>query len=183
MKKSITTKPTPQNIAAVVGVLAQVPAVLESMSVALRREELLISIAEGERSFLETLAHLVNCEARTSEAIYLALLAEEPSVPDLHPERRWGKLMRHEQSDFGELLAYFAFRRKVLLRVLAELSEKQWSRVVRQEGKQRRESVYWLARVLAIHEMEHVAELESGLSTWPPPTSDDILVSSGPDSP
>jgi len=52
-----------------------------------------------------------------------------------------GKLLRFDLLGYSELLAYFIIRRKVLLRVLSGLKEKDWSRAVREEGKQRKESV------------------------------------------
>jgi hypothetical protein len=51
----------------------------------------------------------------------------------------------------------------VLLRVLTSLSEADWARSIREVGKQRQESVYWRARSLALHELEHLAELERKL--------------------
>jgi hypothetical protein len=49
------------------------------------------------------------------------------------------------------------------LRVLSGLKEHDWSRCVREEGKQRRESVYWRARTIAMHELDHVGDLERKL--------------------
>jgi len=112
---------------------------------------------------VETVAHLVNCEALTAGSIYLALLRDAPLIPDIHPELDLGKLLRHEASDPAELLAYFAFRRRVLLGVLDKLTEAQWARVIRETGKQRQESVYWRARVQALHELAHVTELAQKL--------------------
>ena len=117
----------------------------------------------GERSLTENMAHLINVEALSAEAIYMALLAHEPLFSDTHPEREWGKLLRHEQFEFAELLAYFKFRRVVLLRVLNGLNDTQWARVIREEGKQRKESVYWRARTIALHELEHLTDLETKL--------------------
>jgi hypothetical protein len=122
-------------------------------------QQLHAPLGSGERSFHETLVHLINCEARTSEAIPLALLANEPLLPAIHPERDLGKLLHLEQLPFPDLLAYFKFRRTILLRVLQGLTEKKWSRVIRQEGKIRNESVYWQARAQALHEWEHLQEL------------------------
>jgi hypothetical protein len=61
-----------------------------------------------------------------------------------------------ELLEFPDLLAYFKLRRRVLLRVLSELSEKDWARTVREENKKRQESVYWKARALALHELHHL---------------------------
>ena len=136
---------------------------MERLGKGLSDEKLHEPLGKGERSFIETLAHLLNCEARASEAIYMALLAKEPTFPQIHPERDLGKLLRYDLMDFRELLAYFKFRRAALLRVLSSLNESQWSRVIREEGKQRKESVYWQARGQALHELEHLLDLESKL--------------------
>jgi len=117
-------------------------------------------LGQGERTPIEVLAHLINGEARSSEMIYQALLVDEPFFADFHPDRNWGKLTRFDLLEFSELAAYFNIRRKILLRVLSGLKEKDWARAVREEGKQRKESVYWRARTIAIHELDHLGELE-----------------------
>ena len=163
VKKSIPTKQTEANIAAILGLLAETPERLERFSAPLSSEELSTPPSPGDRSLMEDLAHLINCEARSSEGIYLALLANEPYLHDIHPERQRGKLLHLEQFEFSELLAYFKFRRTVLLRVLHSLKDEQWARVVREEDKQRKESVYWLARGTAMHELEHLTDLQNKL--------------------
>lgn len=145
--------------------LADTPARLESLSKPLSAEQLCQPLGDGERSFTEDLAHLIHCEARSSEAIYLAVLMDEPVFPDVHPERQWGRLLRLDLFPFQDLLAYFKFRRAVLLRVLASLTEEQWTRVIREEGKKRKESVYWRARTIAMHELDHLADLQRKLNT------------------
>jgi len=163
MKKEISTEQTDANIKEVLRLLSETPARLEKFSKGLSDRKLREPLGKGERSFIEMLAHLVNCEARTSEAITLALLAKEPPFTPIHPERDLGKLLRFDQIEFHELLAYFKFRRVVLLRVLNSLKDSQWSRVIRQEGKQRKESVYWQTRGQALHELEHLVDLEGKL--------------------
>ena len=160
MKKNISTDLTPANIASVLETLAASPSRLKALSKSVPKEKRKEPLGEGERSLTETLAHLVNSEARTSEAIYLALLVDEPLMADVHSERGWGKLLQYDLTDFDKLLAYFNFRRGVMLRVLSELKEAQWSRSIREAGKQRKETVYWKARSLALHEAEHVGNLE-----------------------
>jgi predicted CopG family antitoxin len=164
MKKAISTDLTPANIAKVTGLLADTPMQLERLSRQLASEKLRQPLGSGERSFTEVLAHLINSEARSSEAIYLALLAEEPLFPDIHSERQWGKLLRYDLLAFSDLLAYFRLRRTILLRVLASLTEEQWSKVIREEGKKRKESVYWRARSLTMHELEHLTDMQNKLA-------------------
>jgi len=122
-----------------------------------------LPLGKGERTPTEVLAHVINGEARSSEMIYQALLVKEPFFADIHPDRNWGNLVRFDLLEFSELLAYFKIRRKVLLRVLSRLKEKDWVRAVREEGKQRKESVYWRARSLVMHELDHLGDLEKKL--------------------
>ena len=160
MQKTISTDLSQANIARVLALLQETPEKLEILSKPLSVEKLRQPLGVDERSFAENLAHLINSEARMSESIYLALLVDEPLMADIHSERDWGKLLRFDLLDFPELLAYFKIRRKVLLRILSALTEAQWSRPIREEGKKRKESIYWRARSLALHESEHVSDLE-----------------------
>jgi len=163
MKKTISTDLTPTNIAKVMEILTETPQKLEALSKPLTAKQLQQPLGAGERSFTQDLAHMINGEDRSSEMIYQALLANEPIFADIHPDRHWGKLLRFDLLEFNDLLAYFKLRRTVLLRVLSGLKEDDWSRCVREEGKQRKESVYWRARTVAIHELDHLGNLESKL--------------------
>lgn len=164
MKKQIPTTQTASNIQKVMQLLEETPGQLESLSYGLSDQQLLKPLASGDRSFTEALAHLINTEALSSEAIYLALIADEPLLNRVHAERDLGKLLRFDLLPFPELITYFRLRRTVLLRVLASLTEQQWSRCVREGGKQRKESVYWRTRSMALHEWEHVQDLELKLN-------------------
>jgi hypothetical protein len=161
MKKTISTDLTSVNISKVTELLAKVPMQLEMLSKSLTSEQLIQPLGSGERSFTEDLAHLINSEARSSEAIYLAILVDEPFVPDIHSERQWGKLLRYDLLLFSDLLVYFKLRRSVLLRVLASLTKEQWGRSIREEGKKRKESIYWRARSIAMHELDHLTDLQN----------------------
>lgn len=163
LKKSITTDQTAENIAKILEVLAASPSRLEALSKSAPADKLRHPLGKGERTPTEALAHMLNGEARSSAMIYEALLVDEPLFADLHPDRDWGKLTRFDLLEFSELLAYFKIRRKVLLRVLSGLKEKDWGRAVGEEGKQRKESVYWRARTIAMHELDHLEELEKKL--------------------
>ena len=163
MKKSISTDLTSTNIASVLENLAASSGRLEALTKSLPKAKWNQPLGKDERSPTEILAHLLHSEARSAEMIYQALLVDEPYFADLHSERDWGKLLRFELLDFAELMAYFKTRRKVLLRVLSELTEAQWARSIQEEGKKHKESVYWRARSLALHEVEHVDDLESKL--------------------
>ena len=163
MKKQIPTEQNEANIREVLLLLAETPVQLEKLSNGLSDKKLREPLGKGERSFVEGLAHIINSEAITADAIYQALLLHEPMIADIHTERDLGKLLRFDLLSFPELLAYFRIRRSVLLRVLDSLSEDQWSRCIREAGKKRKESVYWRARGQALHELEHLQDLEEKL--------------------
>lgn len=161
--KRITTQPTPANIARVLELLAETPVNLEQLRTGLAESRLRQPLRPGERSFVQDLAHLLNSEARFPEAVYLALFADEPLLVTIHPERELGKLLHYEQFAADDLLAYFQLRRAFLLPLLESLTVEQWQRTIREAGKKRRESIYWRARALALHEHEHLADLEQKL--------------------
>lgn len=160
MSKSLSTDQTAENISKILEMLTETPKKLEELSKGLSNKKLREPLGKGERSFTEDLTHLINGEARSSEMIYQALLVKEPLFADVHPDRDWGKLTRFDLLDFSDLLNYFKTRRKILLRVLSGLKEAEWSRTIREEGKKRRESVYWRARTIVMHELEHIQDLE-----------------------
>lgn len=163
MQKAISTDLTPENILAVLTLLEESPGKLARLAENLSPEQLKLPLGPGERSISGILVHLLHCEALTAGSITLALLKPEPLLHKLHPERDLGKLLRLDQFSYPELLAYFSFRRKVLLTLLQSLTGKQWARPVREEGKQRQESVYWRARGQALHELDHLDDIESKL--------------------
>ncbi len=144
--------------------LKETPEKLEVLSRGLTDIQLHKPLGSGQRSFTEVLAHLINTEAIASQAIYLALMLDEPLIANIHAERDLGALLRFDLLSFSELIVYFRLRRTVLIRVLEALTEKEWSRVIREESKQRKESVYWRARGQALHELEHLQDMENKLN-------------------
>jgi DinB superfamily len=159
MKKSISTDLTPENITLVMQMLGGASDRLDRYAKSHSAKQLTTPLGKGERRPTEVLAHILHCEARSSEAILLALTSDEPELTRVHPERDFGKLVRYDLQPFAELVEYFRFRRAVLMRVLEGLTPAKWVRVVREPGKARKESVYLLARGQATHEEVHLAEL------------------------
>jgi hypothetical protein len=135
LNKPVSTKLTSANIAKVKALLADTPIRLKNLSSSLSDKQLDQPLGEGERSLQQDLAHLLNCEARSTEAIFLALLVKEPLIINVHPERQWGKLLRYDLSSFSDLFVCFSFRRTTLLRVLASLTTEEWARTIREGGK------------------------------------------------
>lgn len=164
MKKTTATEISEANIAQIMNLLAEAPGKLTGLRAQLTDEQLLQPLGTEERSFTQDLAHLLHCEARSVEFICAAILLKDALLPDVHPERDYGKLMRYDLLPCDELLDYFKTRRTILLRVLSALNLKQWSCSSREAGKQRQESVYWRARTIAMHELDHITDLERKLA-------------------
>jgi hypothetical protein len=165
MKKTISTEITESNIIQVVDLLSGIQKKLESLRSRFSNEQCTKSLGEGERSLTENLAHLLHCEAISSEFIYLAILKEGALFNNIHPEREYGKLLRFELFPFSTLVEYFIFRRTVLLRALSSLKPEQWIYNLSETGKKRKESVYWRARSMALHELEHLNDIEDYFRT------------------
>ncbi len=163
MTKSIPTELTPANILRVLEVLTESPNRLARLA-AQPPERLTAPLASGERSATEMLAHLLHCEAISAGFIYLALMRNGATDQDIHPERDLGRLLKLGQFPFIELMAYFRLRRMALLRVLEALKPLQWENCLHVPGKKRAETVYWRARSLALHEAEHLDEIDVRLA-------------------
>lgn len=164
LHKRLTTKPSEERIALILATLEAAPDRLEALSAGLSEEQLDRPLGEGERSFKRDLTHLIYCAERGSDPICLALLLKEPFVPRIHAERDWGALMQYEAFAITELMAYYAFRRAALLRILHGLKRAQWDRAVQREGVKRTESVYNWARGMCLHEYSHLEDLRAKLA-------------------
>jgi hypothetical protein len=76
-------------------------------------------------------------------------------------------LVNYEHFQISDLLSYYFFRRETFLRVLADLSTAEWENVVRRVSK-RPDTIYQLARALALHEAEHLEDIAGKLKNQPP---------------
>ena len=165
--EKINTQPSPKYFSRVLTLLGESPAKLEALRRSLTEEQLCEPLAEKEWSFKQQLAHLLSREEITSQSIYYALLVDDPILPDIHPQRHWAPLVDYEHFPVSKLLDYYYFRREIFLRVLADLSDTEWENVVRRASK-RPETIYRLARALALHEVEHLEDITGKLETQPP---------------
>ena len=163
LHKRLITRPSAARIALILQVLEAAPSRLRALSKGFTEAELTTPLGEGERSFKRDLTHIIYCAERGADPIHHALLLDDAFMPRIHAERDWGALMRYEAFEIAELMAYLDFRRAALLRILTGLCPEQWERSVRREGVRRRESVYYCARGLSIHELGHLEDLAGKL--------------------
>ncbi len=161
--KQLATRQSPERIKLALAVLGAAPQRLRNLRAGLTEAELTAPLGKGERSFKRDLTHLIYCAERGEYPIVHALLLDQPKLPRIHAERDWGKLMRYETFPIAELLDYFDFRRRALLHILRGLKPGQWERSVQREGVKRSESVYYAARGLCLHEVDHLEDLAKKL--------------------
>lgn len=168
MKKLLSNELTEPNITRLLALLAVTPRKLDEYGERFTEEQLAQPLGPGERSITAILAHMLHSEAVNSGFIYLALLRQGSTFYELHAERDFGKLVRYDTHPFNALVEYFRFRRSVLVRVLGSLKGEQWSHRLVETGKKRQESVYWRARGMALHELEHLEDIDSkAVNGWP----------------
>ena len=165
--EKINTQPSPKNFSRVLALLGESPAKLEALSRSLTEEQLCEPLSDNEWSFKQHLAHLLSREEIASQSIYYALLVDDPILPDIHPQRHWAPLVDYEHFPVPELFSSYNFRRATLLRVLAELTDAGWENTVSRASK-RPETIYRLARLLALHEVYHMEDIAGKLKTRTP---------------
>lgn len=165
--EKITTYPFPKNISRVLALLRESPIQLEALSWVMTEEQFCEPLTENEWSFKQHLAHLLSREEITSQSIYYALLVDDPILPDIHPQRQWASLVDYEHFPVSGLFNSYNFRRNTLLRVLAELTDAEWEYTVSRASK-RPDTIYRLARALALHEVDHLDDIAGKLKTRPP---------------
>lgn len=117
-------------------------------------------IIEGKRSFRETLIHLLNIEGLNYATIYPAFLLNKPMVHPLHAERDLDRLGLFLDFQLNELLEAFCLERRKSLSFLKSLKKSEWHRQFAEENKAGKETIYWRARGLAIHDFTHVQILK-----------------------
>ena len=117
-------------------------------------------IVEGKRSLRETLIHLLNMEGLNYTTIYPAFLLNKPTIYPIHAERDFDRLNLFSDFHLNELLGAFCFERRKSLSFLKSLSERDWFKQLTEKDKTREETIYWRARVLAIHDFTHVQILK-----------------------
>ena len=162
MKPKISTKNTLANRTTILKLLKEVPAKVDMLSHGFSEEDIKRPFSPNEWSFAEQLSHMLHCEATTANAIYQALIVNESAVVDIHPERQLGKLIRYNLLSFEEMKQLFVIRRKVLLRVLTNLRSEQWGNKIDKGGK-RMQSVYLLVRMMVLHEVDHLINIEQNI--------------------
>ncbi|TAK10989.1 MAG: DinB family protein [Anaerolineae bacterium] len=156
----ISTEQSPSSIALILETLENAARFFAEAAAKMTPTEISKPLTPGEWSFHEVMAHLLTTNDVAMNAIVYALALKEPSLPEIHARREWGKAVRYEEHRFEDLLAAYQFKRRVMLHVLRDLTPKKWTTALHRP-KSRSTTVYLQARGMALHDLEHVEHLKS----------------------
>jgi hypothetical protein len=112
-------------------------------------------------SALEVVAHLRASEAIVAPRLYQILVRDEPALAAFD-ERRWAEVAGYADLPPSLLLQGFATRRAELVAMLRRLAPTDWERAGMHEVAGR-VTLLDIARSMAEHEAEHIAQLQAML--------------------
>jgi DinB superfamily len=114
--------------------------------------------APGKWSVAEILAHLADTELVSGYRIRMILGAPGAPIPAFDQDA-WAAAMRYEKRDPRKSLARFSALRENNLALLKTLTPEQWERygLHAERGK---ETVAHIARLMAGHDINHLAQIE-----------------------
>lgn len=156
--QSISIKVNIDNIIKLIEILRETPKYMKALSKKLNAWE--EPLAEGKRSFKETLMHLIHSDMSSTNKIYYCMMRDNPTVENTHPENDWAPVLMLDKLSVKELLRYFTLKRKILMELLHSLDMKTWVRKFKVEGNKKSLNVYKEARAMALHEEEHLSTLK-----------------------
>lgn len=167
-KKEIPTSFSETAVTNIFATLEHTPDYLVFMAKNFDDNTSLEPIIKDKRSFRETLIHLLNIEGLNYTTIYPAFLLNKPKVYPIHAERDFGRLGLFQDFQLKELLEAFCLERKKTLSFLKSLKRSDWLKQLVEENKARKETIYWRARELAIHDFTHIQILkfQTSYSQW-----------------
>ncbi len=115
----------------------------------------------GEWSANEVLAHLRSCATVWGNYIAVIIAEDMPAIRAVSP-RTWIKGTDYLQQEFRPAFRAFTKQRASLLALLEQLAPEAWSRsaTVTAVGKPILRTVHTYAERLAVHEREHVRQIE-----------------------
>jgi len=158
-------KTTASGIDAVLSILNETPGRLGNLIMAFDGRHRYKPPGIKTWSVAEILAHLRACADIWTFSIYAMLTEEKPSLPDIN-ERKWAKVTSYARLPIGISLQAFTFQREGLLRVLKPLPKDGWehsSMILEREH-----TVFSQARRMALHEQDHLEQIEDLLKQTHP---------------
>lgn len=161
---TIATKATSKSIATVMEVLTTTPLRFASFIKDLSDEQRRQPLTLGEWSLQEVIVHVYNVARVSTDRIYHAGLAENPTIPYIHPQRDLSTHLQLEQVlSLDEIFTMYRLERLTLLGVLNRLRTDDWVRPFTLQ--EREHSIYSEARRIASHEIEHIEDAAPKVAT------------------
>ena len=157
-------KITPAEIAKYLALLEEFPRTVTAWTTRLSEDQLRWSPGKKDWSIVEVVAHLRACAEIWSFSIYAMLTEDKPALP-LLDERRWAKAARYATFEFHPSFQIFCLQRGELLVVLKALDFESWVRSANIEG--RNHTVFSQSRRMALHETEHLEQIQALLEGLP----------------
>jgi DinB family protein len=152
----------PSSSAQVVEALTEVPDRLVALLGGLDEASLRARPTPDGWSALEVLAHLRASEAIVAPRLYQIVVRDEPALVAFD-ERRWAEVAGYADLPASLLLQGYAARRAELVAMLRRLAPGDWERAGLHEIAGR-VTLLDIARSMAEHEAEHIAQLQAMLS-------------------
>jgi Zn-dependent M16 (insulinase) family peptidase len=85
-------------------------------------------------------------------------------LPLEHAEQILEEIRRNGNRFASQRASDYLTKRFALEDKIRTLSDEQWKRSIHENGKKRQASVYWRARALAMHELDHLTDLQNKIS-------------------
>lgn len=157
-------KITPAEIEKYLVMLEALPETITAKTEGLSETHLRWSHGKKDWSIVDVLAHLRSCAEIWSFSMYAMLTENNPTLP-LLDERRWAKAARYATFEFEHSFQLFCAQRRELLAVLKALEFESWARSANIES--RNHTVFSQARRMALHENEHLDQIQALLDSLP----------------
>lgn len=114
----------------------------------------------------DNLAHLRSCADVWGKSILVMIAEDRPILRYISP-RTWIKKTEYPTQEFHLSLRAFTNQRDELLQSLQRLQREDWARgaIFIDKKKEREQTIFDYARRLAIHERQHLEQIEQILTT------------------
>ncbi|MCX6048874.1 MAG: DinB family protein [Chloroflexi bacterium] len=148
--------------------LAETPQRLQSLISRLEDARLQTKLDQDAWSANDILAHLRSCADVWGKSILAMISQDNPTLRYISP-RTWMRKTNYPQQEFHRSLQTFTQQRYELLAALKLLTIEDWSRTATFTGtaKGREQTIFSYVQRIVEHEMQHLAQLESGLNAIP----------------
>ncbi len=148
-------------IAKIVALLKKNPLTIAELTAELTPKQLRTTLAEGEWTAVELLAHLRSCADVWGDCIATIRAEDHPTIRAINPTT-WVKSTNYPDLEFQPSFQAFTAQRADLLALLESFAPDDWLRgaTVTGAGKPLERTVQFYAQWLAKHERSHLKQFK-----------------------